>query len=321
MMSISYDTTAIGPIAISRLWAAKPPLAGESCASWIQRLCGDHQYSIGVFKRVLGYSPYKGDWDRPQRPDSLHRLEELVEIPGLMLNHCDMTMLGALSQIRNSSELFLMFNNKPAYRWCPICFSEDELPYLRWYWRLQGIRECWTHLAPLSEKCIACGEGIFVHRALLTNRSASRLSECAECGMSLSVPGEHIRYRSTEQQRKLRSLFAPWWLRGQNISLEEAERLAMKYHHVIKDRLRLADARSEANLRRRHELLKKEKLWVLDASCFREGANLRVEKNVEFRAPWQWWVNPIRRLAVAEALWTIRSELRTMRSLGEGGAS
>ncbi|MDD0813374.1 TniQ family protein [Curvibacter sp. HBC28] len=319
-MSSSYNTRAIDSMTISRLWAAKQPLAGESCASWIQRVCGDHQYSVGIFKRVLDHSPYKGDWDRPQRLYSFQRLEELVEIPGLILNHSDMTILGALSQTQNSSDLLRMFNNKPAYRWCPICFAEDKIPHLRWYWRLRGVRECWEHQEPLSEGCIACGEPIFVHRAILTKSPALHLSECAECGMSLSVSGVQGRYYYKEPQRKLRSIFAPWWMSGRPLSIGDAERLAAKYVYVVRDRSRLAAARFEVNVRRRHELLKQEKLWVLDGSCFREGVIPNIEKSEKFRPPWQWRVNPFRRLAVADALWTIRGELREMRGPGGGDA-
>ena len=37
----------------ARLWASQPPLVGESRASWIQRICGDHQYSFAVLNRIL----------------------------------------------------------------------------------------------------------------------------------------------------------------------------------------------------------------------------------------------------------------------------
>lgn len=109
-------------------------------------------------------------------------------------------------------------------------------------------------------------------------------------------------------QRKLESLFAPWWSSTGNHRIDA--RLVPKYHFLIDERLRLATARSEANVRRREELLKQEKFWVLDASSFRQDATHRVEKDAAFRAPWQWKLNPRRRLAVADAMRSISAERR-----------
>ena len=53
-MSFTADIGTEPPKGSFRLWAAKPPLVGESCASWVQRLCGDHQYSFKVLGQVLG---------------------------------------------------------------------------------------------------------------------------------------------------------------------------------------------------------------------------------------------------------------------------
>ena len=313
-MGITSSTNANVSIGKFRLWAAKPPLPGESCASWIQRLCGDHQYSFPVLRRVLGQEPQRADWDRPLDPSVLLRLAELVDLPELMQSFSELSLLGMLSRTLDSLGCLRVIDKKPAYKWCPTCFAEDETPHLRWYWRLEGIRECWVHQSPLNEQCLMCGLPIFVHRARLTGRSASLLSECAECGMFLSVPATRYRHYSRESQRKLRSIFAPWWLGSRQLNIEDANQLAVKYYAVITDHQRLAIARYHSNVRRQQELLRQENLWVFDSSCFQEGAALKVAKKEKCKIPWQWRLNPVQRLAVAEALWTIRGELRANRT-------
>lgn len=320
MMDFTASTFAEHPKDTVRLWAAKPPLAGESLASWIQRLCGEHQYSFQVLGRVLGFRPYRGDWDRQLDVDAWRRLVGLVDFPGLIPSYGEMALLGAMSRAAKSGSLMQIVDNKPAYRWCPACLADDETPHLRWYWRLDAVRECWVHQTPLSEKCLVCGQALFLHRARLTGRCASSLSECADCGMSLSAPvGQEAQEANydREMQHKLRSLFEPWWLSGGGLpNLDIAERLASKYHYVVRDRRRLATARFQTNLKRRDKLLKQANSWVLDASSFQQSATVVREKPVTLRAPWQWKLNPMRRLAVAEALWSIRCERRA----NQGGA-
>lgn len=307
-MSFTANTGTEPPKSVFRLWAAKPPLAGESCASWIQRLCGDHQYSFQVLGRVLGSLPYRGDWDRALDAEVWERLVRLVTFPDLMNIHGEMALLGAMSQTGKSVCRLRFVDNKPAYRWCPTCFAEDQVPYLRWYWRLDRIRECWEHQGPLRECCDVCGQALFVHRTRLMGQSASALSECAVCGMSLTSSIETDSSYDRALQRKLKSLFAPWW--SMNGTRQIDSRLVPRYHFLVDERVRLATARSEANLRRLEELPKQEKLWVIDARCFQQDATLKVDKDVASRAPWQWKLSPRRRLAVADALRSIRAERR-----------
>lgn len=307
-MSFTADTGTEPPKDVFRLWAAKPPLAGESCASWVQRLCGDHQYSFQVLGRVLGYLPNRGDWDRALDAEVWQRLVRLVTFPDFMQIHGEMALLGAMSQTGKLVCRLRFVDNKPAYRWCPTCFTEDQTPYLRWYWRLDSIRECWVHQSPLCEQCDACGQALFLHRTRLTGQSASAFSECAVCGMSLTSPMASDGSYDRVLQRKLKSLFAPWWSSTGNRHIDA--RLVPKFRFLIDERVWLATARFEANVRRREKLLKQEKFWVLDANCFRQDATLKVDKDVAFRAPWQWKLTPRRRVAVADALRSIRAERR-----------
>lgn len=320
MMHLTANNHAELPKDALRLWAAKLPLAGESCASWVQRLCGDHQYSFPVFGRVLGFLPYRGDWDRHLDADVWQRLVGLIEFPGLVPNCGEVEVLGAMSQTAKPGSLMQFVDNRPAYRWCSACFASDETPYLRWYWRLDAVRECWVHQIPLNEQCIVCGQSLFLHRARLTGRCASSLSECADCGMSLSAPVEQEFDYDRDLQHKLRSLFAPWWLSSGLLSADIAARLVSKYLYLVNDRRRLATERFQASVWRRNKLPKQSKSWVLDASSFRQAVSLGADKPAKARVPLQLKLSPARRLAVAHALWLVRSELRANQSKSENSS-
>lgn len=311
-MSFASNAGMESPKEACRLWAAKPLLAGESTASWIQRICGDHQYSIKVLGQLLDYRPKRGDWDRGLYGGSWERLLSLVTFLDPMDWRGEMSLLWVMHETGKRRCKLRMVGTEPAYRWCPTCFAEDKTPYLRWYWRLDSIRECWVHQIPLCEWCDVCGKAFLVHRARLVGKSASVLSECATCGSSLTSPTANDGSYDRLMQRRLKTLFDPWWSVAGTCRVDSS--LAVMYHFSVLDRHQLAMARVEANVVRRDELLKQEKFWVLGANCFREDATLHVDKDVAFRAPWQWNLDPGRRLAIAEALRSIRIERRTNKS-------
>lgn len=293
-----------------RLWAAKPPLAGESCASWIQRLCGDHQYSFPVFSRILEFTPYRGDWDRYLNSEVWLRLMRLVDVLHPMSSYEEILLLGSLFQVKKRGGIMWFVDGKAAYKWCSLCLAGDEIPYLRWYWRVSDVHECWVHQEPLSERCLVCDQALFLHRACLSGRFASSLSECAFCGMSLAVPERQEKRYDRDLQIKIKALFSPWWLSGTQPSIDTATRLAAKYHYIVNDRMRLAILRYRSNLKRRGDLHTQTKSWVLDARSFERGAGAVAVKPTELRVPWQWKLGPKQRLAIADALWAIRNELR-----------
>lgn len=193
-----------------RLWAATEPLPDESRASWIQRLCGDHQLNFAQLIRLVGFKPRRMDWDKSlsisgwdrllwkagmNRDDLYHATEWLTQM------HAEM----------GSDHLLLMHESKPCYRWCGACIEADRVPHLRWYWRLAFVRVCWTHGTPLNDECAACGHPFLVDQSRLTRRHALTLAECARCGCSLihqeGYPGG---YDWPEQQRYRKTIARVW---------------------------------------------------------------------------------------------------------------
>lgn len=307
-MHYKADIYAKQPENAKRLWAAKPPLAGESCASWVQRLCGDHHYSFPLLGRILGFFPSRGDWDRYLDDAVWLRLMELGDFSEPTPTFEQTLLLGNLSRVKDPGDILRIVDGFPAYRWCPFCLAHDEIPYLRWYWRLNHVQECWVHQAYLSERCIVCDRVLYLHRARLTGRCAVSLSECADCGMSLSVPERQQVHYDRELQQRLMSLFAPWGLSYAAPDFDESIILAAKYRYIVKGGRIPLPTRSESRFKYLNQLRKKSKSWVLDASSFEQGK--LTSASAVIRIPWNLRLSPKRRLAVAEALWAIRRELR-----------
>lgn len=192
-----------------RLWAARRPLPNESRASWIQRLCGDHQYTFSQLTEATGLKAWRMDWDKTLQSSGWERLmrmadidrDELLQTEWLM--HLDQDIRGGFS--------VFFHETKPCYRWCGACFEADRTPHLRWYWRLACIRECWTHGTPLNEKCQVCGFPFVVDQARLTRRCTLTLAECPRCGMTLTTQNEDGDAYDWREQRRYRKAISHRW--------------------------------------------------------------------------------------------------------------
>ena len=171
-----------------RLHSAEGALAGEARASWIQRLCGNHQYSIPRLIQISGIQPTNGDWDRViNNPQWL----ALLDMAGCPIDTCDEAIFGmtALSRSYPARSFLLYESHMPCSRWCSKCLASDSVPYLRWEWRLAAVKTCSVHQIALTERCPWCSSHMRMHRALLVAYGATwgvpNLATCADCGMSL----------------------------------------------------------------------------------------------------------------------------------------
>lgn len=387
-MSVPFDSSG----KYGRLWASQPPLPCESRASWIQRLCGDHQYSFAVLDRVLGFLPRRSDWDIVLENSLWLRI---LGMAGLSEEaaHRDMNVLPALSQSALPGVLTLSVKGMPRYRWCGACFSSDRTPYLRWYWRLSGVRECWIHHVSLNEQCHVCQQPFLVNTARLTGRSALSLAECPRCGIGLTEVHDSTIHYDRDMQRSLQAVLEQGWSKCAIESEDGAAQVVAKYLEALQvvttrsntspDEVRLshghrrdrasatqgldpnpetsrggvrsrrdadesgaaisspspeqeqsshgderdkssteqqskpaiptpearARARSVANLERIQALPKPDKGWKLNADSFRDPVVYQ-RSTAAFRVTWQWKLSAQRRMAVADAIWKVRKELR-----------
>jgi len=69
-------------------------------------------------------------------------------------------------------------------KYCPLCFSDDDIPFLRVLWRLNFAQVCLKHEVLLESKCGQCGSPF---RPWTGNpRIATSISICPACGHPLS---------------------------------------------------------------------------------------------------------------------------------------
>jgi TniQ len=189
--------------ALPRLLAAPEPLKGESRGSWVQRLCGEHQYSMRRLREVTGIRPDLSDWDRAVPP---WQWNGLLTMAGVAVDSCAEAIRGLsiLSRACKGFSFFLHDAGKPRYRWCAQCLGNDAVPYLRWEWRLARLTHCTVHETALEHCCPWCGSGLHTHRAILVSAGRSvgvpDLASCAVCGMALlDFNRENVPQNSTSE--------------------------------------------------------------------------------------------------------------------------
>lgn len=170
------------------LLAAEPAMPQESRSSWIQRLCGAHQYSLARLGLVTGIMRAYGDWDVGVSDSQWSLLVRLADVP---VDTCDEAShcLGALVREFSPRRLLLYEKKAPQYRWCSLCMAGDRVPHLRWHWRLIGLSHCLIHDVPLDDRCGWCGSALHLNRSLLVSSGSTTgvpdLATCGSCGMSL----------------------------------------------------------------------------------------------------------------------------------------
>ena len=172
------------------------PFPEESTSSWVIRLCGVYQCSFSRFQTMSGLSVHQDDWDLGIEPIILNGFLRFTgvephEFQHRLINPNTFEDFGLQLEPR-------FLSKKPAYAWCPVCFDEDQEPYLRWQWRYRNYTHCIKHRTLLSTTCSACGAGFTSHRSLLINTPLKapliNLAFCQECFCPLGQKsGEHHR--------------------------------------------------------------------------------------------------------------------------------
>ena len=71
------------------------------------------------------------------------------------------------------------------HRVCPLCWKDDEIPYIRKKWRLRFWRTCPVHSIFLIENCQSCGntfKSSYRHYSSINNRGEIAIYICPSCG-------------------------------------------------------------------------------------------------------------------------------------------
>jgi hypothetical protein len=136
------------------------PYDGESLTSWISRLAISNVYTI---RQLL--SEYVGEVDWRSRDldfidnDELSVLSAIGRVEGGTTRLWNMVLTpwkDITTQMENPMDLKGWVCTRTTIRYCPICLSEDQTPYLRLLWRLRFLPICTHH-------------GVILHRASTRN--------------------------------------------------------------------------------------------------------------------------------------------------------
>lgn len=78
-----------------------------------------------------------------------------------------------------------IIGQRPIYRYCPDCFSEDEIPHIRKTWRLAWTYICSKHERLMEEKCPHCQTYVDLDQTILKAEEGASISKCGACGQDL----------------------------------------------------------------------------------------------------------------------------------------
>lgn len=319
------------------LLAASTALPRESPISWVQRLCGDHQYSLHRMSEVSGIRPIAGDWDTGVSPSEW---ASLLTLTGIEQDCCGEAMHGlTLLNARFPRQSFLLCEeSRPRYRWCSICLQTDPVPYLRWEWRLLGVSHCLTHRVPLESQCPWCGEALPVHRSLLVMTGSSMgvpdLATCGCCGMSLFDPeGDddeaHVDSTDEPSRRLMEELLTD--LQQAYASDERQLKLDLDpYANAVLGRRRVAPLQDPNSAGGNEHMwtdmcirrlpIRQPPPFQLNGSEFVDGFAMTANADAS-RRKWSQLLRPADRLLLTKALQTIRAEKNALRRPPEAASA
>lgn len=142
----------------SHLNCRPAPIDGEAWADYLSRVAQENVLFGGLqgLARLLGMSIHRLVVASPA--DLLPRLG--IAVPS--------TGSESLTRAADSRFVFLSsFGRTLQARVCPLCLSEDEIPYIRAEWGLPMSVACTRHGVLLADRCCACGDPLNVLRPAL----------------------------------------------------------------------------------------------------------------------------------------------------------
>lgn len=183
------------------IWPVHPaPLKGELMSSWMVRLAHLNGCRVYPF-----YSQYFGKdkaiWNRDidrHAPEWL--IDGLSEWTRVSTDIIRTTILRSyesyLFERHNPNGntkwilplgIFHRTRKCPGLQYCPICLSEDVVPYFRKEWRLASSTVCQKHGVILHDRCQSCGSPVVFTRVDMHQKNwrARSIDVCSFCGVSL----------------------------------------------------------------------------------------------------------------------------------------
>lgn len=172
----------------TRFYGVTTPLPRESAMSWLQRVCQQYDMSLSTFLTFVESRKARiQDVDMALAPRHYPILAELCgiqpecfDLMRRILGRCSMTY--GLRPLLAFGE-----KRKPAYGFCPLCWRDDKIPYLRIEWRFEHWRICLAHRTRMSSRCMVCHFPLQIHCSVLGGAGTvmPSLAHCFKCGFDL----------------------------------------------------------------------------------------------------------------------------------------
>lgn len=202
-----------------RPWPVHPqPLNDELLSSWMIRIARGNGFKVHNF-----YAHYFGRDREIWTRDIDHCAPEwlingLAKFTGIPTQRISIMALRAFESFaferfnEVGTTKFLLplgvfHRTRRAYgqQFCPMCLSEDRVPYLRRSWRLALFVICTKHGVLLADRCSICNRPMVPHRADMTNRRGfperGDMGQCAFCGSSLIKHSTEVGVLDLQMQR------------------------------------------------------------------------------------------------------------------------
>ena len=152
------------------------PQSDEILSSWLVRLAMAHGMKVHSFSSIS--FPQKAIWNRDiDKSTDNDLLESLSLLTATSIQRVNETTLSSLEGF-----LYERHNKYGPNPWilpvgvyhrkrvqfgmqfCPLCLSEDKIPYFRLKWRLTFMTICEKHKIILRDRCFKCQSAINFHR-------------------------------------------------------------------------------------------------------------------------------------------------------------
>jgi len=165
-------------------------ISGEAFSSWVWRVVATGLITKKQLLRKLKIKR-QAHWVDGS-PDLLDIDVFQKKFNGFSIDVINSTLLFFDTSLSKSKICCLttdLLNKRPIYRYCPCCFKEDPIPYIRKNWRLAFSYICQIHHCFLEERCPACNNILNLEDPVLCDPEITghiSMQFCQVCGHDLT---------------------------------------------------------------------------------------------------------------------------------------
>ena len=170
------------PPSKNRIFGAPPLLPGEAFSSWVWRIQAQLKVSISFLLESFELRLDTFWLDTGISENKLGQIADTLSIPASDLVTLSYPLDSFISEPELACLTTVPLYRRGLYRYCSMCLSQDEIPYIRQLWRLSCTYLCPIHRLPLTDFCFSCREPL----SLTTQGRKRTIRECSTCGVDLS---------------------------------------------------------------------------------------------------------------------------------------